>query len=59
MCPHFQFGDVLIKTISLVASFSAVRDTTLDDLSVELIYPADDESEAAMRSLSAEAGSGR
>jgi hypothetical protein len=36
----------------VVAQFGAARDVTLDELRIELIYPADDEAEVFFRSSS-------
>lgn len=53
--PRLRIGGSLVQTISTIASFNAARDVTLDELHVELIYPADSAAEAFFR---AEAGSG-
>ncbi|GAA6525316.1 helix-turn-helix transcriptional regulator [Intrasporangium sp. DVR] len=49
LCPHFRFGDELIRTISVVAQFGAARDVTLDELRIELIHPADETADAFFR----------
>ena len=46
LCPHFRVGEQLIRTITVVAQFGAARDVTLDELRIELVYPADDEADA-------------
>lgn len=51
LCPHFRIGDDLVRTITVVAQFGGARDVTLDELRIELIYPADDEAEAFFRAL--------
>jgi transcriptional regulator with XRE-family HTH domain len=43
LCPIFRFGDELVHTISVVAQFGAPLDVTLDELRIELIYPADEQ----------------
>ena len=48
-CPHFRFGDQLIKTIAVTAHFGGSRDVTLEELRVELIYPRDDVAERFFR----------
>lgn len=45
LCPHFQVGERVVRTISVVAQFGAARDVTLDELRIELIWPADAEAE--------------
>jgi hypothetical protein len=45
ICPQLRIGDQLIKTISMVARFGNAREVTLDELRVELIFPADDTAE--------------
>ena len=49
ICPHLQLGDQLIKTISMVARFGNAREVTLDELRVELVFPADEAAEAFFR----------
>lgn len=44
ICPRLRFGDEVISTVTMVARFGATREVTLDELRVELIYPADDAS---------------
>ena len=50
LCPHFRVGEQLVRTITVVAQFGAARDVTLDELRIELVYPADDEAEVFFRS---------
>jgi hypothetical protein len=50
LCPHFRVGEQLIRTITVVAQFGAARDVTLDELRIELVYPADDEADAFFHS---------
>ena len=51
VCPHFRFGDRLIRTVSVVARFGTAREVTLDELRVELMFPRDDEAEAFFRQV--------
>jgi len=44
LCPAFRFGDDLIRTISVVAQFGGARDVTLEELRIELFFPADEQS---------------
>lgn len=48
---RLRLGDNLVTTISTIASFNAARDVTLDELHVELIYPADEAAEAFFRNI--------
>lgn len=45
ICPQLRIGDQLIKTISMVARFGNAREVTLNELRVELVFPADDTAE--------------
>lgn len=42
LCPHFRVGTDLVRTVSVVAQFGSPMDVTLDELRIELIYPADE-----------------
>lgn len=42
LCPHFRIGENVVRTISVVAQFGGAADVTLDELRVELVFPADD-----------------
>lgn len=46
---RLRLGDHTVNTISTIASFNAARDVTLDELHVELIYPADDAADLFFR----------
>lgn len=48
---RLRIGDRVISTITAIARFSDVQDATLDDLRVEMLYPADDASERFFREL--------
>ena len=49
LCPHFRFGDTVVRTVSVVARFGSPRDVTLEELRVELVFPADDVAEDFFR----------
>jgi transcriptional regulator with XRE-family HTH domain len=49
VCPNLRVGDRVIRTISMMARFGTAREITLDELRVEMIYPADDVAEAFFR----------
>lgn len=49
VCPWFRIGDLIIRTVAMVARFDHPADTTLDELRVELMYPADDIAERYLR----------
>lgn len=48
---RFRFGDRVVSTVSAVARFGVARDVTLDELRVELLFPADDGSAAFFAEL--------
>jgi hypothetical protein len=41
----FRFGDRRVRTVTTVARFGPARDLTVDELRVELVFPADTDSE--------------
>lgn len=49
VCARFRFGDRTVRTISSVMRFDAAIDATAAELRVELMFPADAESEAFFR----------
>jgi transcriptional regulator with XRE-family HTH domain len=49
VCPHLRIDGRLIRTISMMARFGTAHEITLDELRVEMIYPADDVAEAFFR----------
>jgi transcriptional regulator with XRE-family HTH domain len=51
LCPHFRVGDALVRTISVIAQFGGARDVTLDELRVELFFPADADSAQVFEQL--------
>jgi len=46
VCPVFKLGDEIVRTVSVVAQFGSPRDVTLEELRIELFYPADASAEA-------------
>lgn len=44
ICPRLRLGDRRVTTITTIARFGGARDVTLDELRVELMFPADEES---------------
>ena len=53
ICPRLRLGDEIVGTVTMVARFGATRAVTLDELRVELIFPADEASDAWFRSADA------
>lgn len=52
-CPRFRVGGRLVRTIAAVLRFDTAVDVTASELRVELMFPADDESDAFFRRRSA------
>jgi transcriptional regulator with XRE-family HTH domain len=46
ICPRLRIGDEVVSTATMVARFGATREVTLDELRVELIFPADEAARA-------------
>lgn len=46
ICPTFRVGDTTARMFSLVGELTSAHDITLDELRVELLYPADDHAAA-------------
>ena len=44
-CPTFRIDGQVIRTMAMVARFDQVADVTLDQLRIELMYPADETAE--------------
>jgi transcriptional regulator with XRE-family HTH domain len=42
VCPWFRIGERVVRTVAMVARFDQPAQATLDELRVELMYPADD-----------------
>lgn len=51
MCPRIRMGDQVLSTITTVVRFGNAREVALDELRVELMFPADDVSAAILRQL--------
>lgn len=49
LASRLRLGDCTVSTVSTLVSFSAARDITLDELRVELVFPADAASEQFFR----------
>lgn len=56
VCPRLRIGDQSVATLSMVARFGNTREINLDELRVELIYPADEAAGRVFRDLSASPG---
>lgn len=52
-CPTFRIGDQLIHTIGMTMRFGPSRDITLEELSIDLLYPRDAQADAFFRALAA------
>ena len=46
ICPRLVIGDQIVQTIATVMRFDSAIEVTASELRVELMYPADDASEA-------------
>jgi transcriptional regulator with XRE-family HTH domain len=46
ICPRLRLGDVIINTVTMVAQFSEPNAVILDELRLELVFPADAEAAA-------------
>ena len=51
ICPTFRVADRRIRTIGMTMRFGPSRDVTLEELSVDVLYPRDDEAERFFRNL--------
>jgi transcriptional regulator with XRE-family HTH domain len=49
VCPRLKIGDQVITTVSMVARFGHAHEVTLDELRVELVFPADAAAETFFR----------
>jgi transcriptional regulator with XRE-family HTH domain len=52
VCPAFRVGDRTIRTIGMTMRFGPSRDVTLEELSVDVLYPRDEDAEHFFRELS-------
>ncbi len=48
---HYRFGEVDVRLITTITTLGAAYDVTLEELRLEVSYPADRASEAALRGL--------
>jgi len=48
----YRTGDLRLSLFTTIAQFGTPEDLALDDLKIELFFPSDDETEAALRALS-------
>jgi transcriptional regulator with XRE-family HTH domain len=48
-CPRFRVGDRIVRTVAAVLRFDTAIDVTASELRVELMFPADDDSDAFFR----------
>lgn len=51
ICPTFRVGGRKIRTIGMTMRFGPSRDVTLEELSVDVLYPRDDDAEQFFRAL--------
>lgn len=51
MATRFRLGGRTLSTISTVASFGTALDVTVNELRIEMVFPADEETEAFFRQL--------
>lgn len=49
VCPRLRLGDRTVRTISTILRFDTAVEVTASELRVELMFPADDESDAFFR----------
>jgi transcriptional regulator with XRE-family HTH domain len=51
ICPRFRVDGTLVRTITVAARFESAIDISLDEIRIELIYPADSAAEQFFRDL--------
>ncbi len=51
LCPRLRIGDAVINTVTMVAQFSEPNAVILDELRLELVFPADDEAATFFESM--------
>lgn len=51
ICPRLRIGDQVISTLSMIARFGNSREVNLEELRVELVYPADADADALFRTM--------
>jgi hypothetical protein len=51
VCPRLRIGERIIRTISTILRFDTAVEVTASELRIELMFPADDDSDAVLRTL--------
>jgi transcriptional regulator with XRE-family HTH domain len=51
LCPTFRIGDQRVRTIGMTLRFGPSRDVTLEELSVDVLYPRDEMADRFFREL--------
>lgn len=51
VCPTFRIGGELVRTVGMTLRFGPSRDVTLEELSVDVLYPRDEVAERFFRDL--------
>jgi transcriptional regulator with XRE-family HTH domain len=51
ICPRLRIGDQIVATLSMIARFGNTQEVNLDELRVELIFPADPAAESFFHEL--------
>jgi transcriptional regulator with XRE-family HTH domain len=53
VCPTFRIGTELVRTVGMTLRFGPSRDVTLEELSVDVLYPRDEAADRFFRDLAA------
>ena len=53
VCPILRIGDELVRTVGMTLRFGPSRDVTLEELSVDVLYPRDEAAHRFFRGLAA------
>jgi transcriptional regulator with XRE-family HTH domain len=53
VCPTFRIGNQLVHTVGMTLRFGPSRDVTLEELSVDVLYPRDEAADRFFRELAA------
>lgn len=53
LCPTFRVGDRTVRTVGMSMRFGPSRDVTLEEISVDVLYPRDSDAENFFRDLAA------
>jgi len=51
VCPTFRIGNQLVRTVGMTLRFGPSRDVTLEELSVDVLYPRDEAADKFFRGL--------